>query len=82
MKQALGFVICVGLAAGVALPTPVVTAKPASANQANGSNQGAATTAAATFKNLHVLGDLKGAPSSELWDTMQVFAGSLSVSCN
>ncbi len=29
-----------------------------------------------------MLGDLKGSPSSELWDTMQVFAGSLSVSCD
>jgi hypothetical protein len=82
MNRSLGFVLGVGLAFGVAVASPAVTAQSAPANQASGSNPGVAKTAAATFKNLQVLGDLKGSPSSELWDTMQVFAGSLSVSCN
>jgi Photosynthetic reaction centre cytochrome C subunit len=59
-----------------------VTAQSAPLNQAGASKPDGAKTAGETFKNLQVLGDLKGSPSPELWDTMQVFAGSLSVSCN
>jgi hypothetical protein len=66
MKTSLAFVVGLGLAFG----------------QAGAVKPGAGKTAAETFKNLQVLGDLKGAPSPELWDTMQVMAGSLSVSCN
>jgi hypothetical protein len=50
--------------------------------QTGGAQPAPGKTAAETFKNVHVLGDLKGGSSPELWDTMQVMAGSLSVSCN
>jgi hypothetical protein len=82
MKRSPGFVLGVGLVFGMAVPRPAVTAQHAPASQASGSNPAVAKTAGDTFKNLQVLGDLKGAPTTELVDTMQVIAGSLSVSCS
>jgi len=66
MKTSLAFVVGLGLAFG----------------QSGAVQAPAGKTAAETFKNLQVLGDLQGGSSPELWDTMQVMAGSLSVSCN
>jgi hypothetical protein len=70
---------CAGLALlfGVAILISRVAAQSAPANQTAGLK-----TAGETFKNLQVLRDLKGKPSPELWDSMQVMAGSLSVSCD
>jgi outer membrane lipoprotein-sorting protein len=67
---------------GATVLMPHVNAQSSPASQTTGSKPEATKTAADTFKNLQVLGDLKGTPSPELWDTMQVMAGSLSVSCN
>ena len=68
--------------AALGIFTAAAAGQSASTNQVSASQPAGAKTAGETFKNLQVLGDLKGSPSSELWDTMQVFAGSLSVSCN
>ena len=79
-RRALLLVLGLSFVLGAARLT--VTAQSAPLNQAGASKPAGAKTAGDTFKNLQVLGDLKGSPSPELWDTMQVFAGSLSVSCN
>ena len=77
-----GLLVALGLSLALAAARLNVTAQSVLAGQSDASKPAGAKTAAETFKNLQVLGDLKGSPSPELWDTMQVFAGSLSVSCN
>jgi len=54
----------------------VPTARPGGAQIASGQTVGQ------RFKNIQVLTDLKDAPASELYNTMQFISGSLSVSCN
>jgi photosynthetic reaction center cytochrome c subunit len=82
MRTPVGRVFVVALALALGGLRLNVGTQSAPSKPAGDSTPTAAKSAAETFKNLQVLGDLKGAPSPELWDTMQVMAGSLSVSCN
>jgi Photosynthetic reaction centre cytochrome C subunit len=82
MRTSCGCVLGIALVFGAAVLRLDVRAQSVEAHQAAGSKPATQKTAAETFKNLQVLGDLKGSPAPELWDTMQVMAGSLSVSCN
>lgn len=82
MKTFAGLSCAIGLVFGIAVERLDVAAQSAPASRSGDSRPAGAKTAGDTFKNLRVLGDLKGSPSPERWDTMQVFAGSLSVSCN
>jgi Photosynthetic reaction centre cytochrome C subunit len=79
---AMALVLAIALTFGRAVLGLDVAAQSAPAKPAGDSTAAGVKRAAETFKNLQVLGDLKGAPATELWDTMQVIAGSLSVSCS
>jgi len=78
----------IGVAFGAAFILSVVffrfgvTAQSVPQSQPGGQQLVTGQTVGQRFKNIQVLTDMKDAPASELYNTMQFISGSLSVSCN
>ena len=81
MKSIVGFALALACIFTLLFLRFAVTAQSVSQNQAAAPTS-RAQTVGERFKNIQVLTDMKDAPATELFNTMQFISGSLSVSCN
>jgi len=82
MKSTIGVAFAAAFISSVVFFSFGVTAQSVPQSQTVGQQLVAGQTVGQRFKNIQVLTDMKDAPASELYNTMQFISGSLSVSCN
>jgi len=82
MKNIIGVAFAVALIPCLVFLRLQIVAQSVPPRQTAGQQPVIGQTVGQRFKNIQVLTDMKDAPASELYNTMQFISGSLSVSCN